>query len=340
MKPLSFFTLCVLIGFAATQPFSLQAADDSDSNSTTASVKFTDPSKPGFVKIYVARGDLRVRAGTSADTVTVVSDASPRNPDGKRADGLRVISSSNGFSLTEKENVVTLEYGRDAAAENDSDFQVTLPPAASLEIVNGWGGDVSIESVRGDVEVKTMNGQITLTGLGGGAVVETMNGEIKAAFATFTGTKPLSFTSMNGEINLNLPVDAKANVRLRTHNGAILTDFPEDALKTKSEPVTNSQAAEIGRMAAVVAKETAAAAKQAVQEVRAALQEAANDLSDKEPRTPKAPVPPRPPRPPRHGTSIPALAGGKVVTGTLNGGGPEIQVTTMNGNIVVRKSLK
>jgi len=33
----------------------------------------------------------------------------------------------------------------------------------------------------------------------------------------------------------------------------------------------------------------------------------------------------------------PTISGGKLVTGTLNGGGPEISVSTMNGDVVVRK---
>ncbi len=31
------------------------------------------------------------------------------------------------------------------------------------------------------------------------------------------------------------------------------------------------------------------------------------------------------------------MAGGKVINGTLNGGGVDLQVATMNGDIVVRK---
>ena len=40
---------------------------------------------------------------------------------------------------------------------------------------------------------------------------------------------------MNGEVVLHLPENAKANVRLRTQNGSVLTDFPESALVTKTE---------------------------------------------------------------------------------------------------------
>jgi hypothetical protein len=33
------------------------------------------------------------------------------------------------------------------------------------------------------------------------------------------------------------------------------------------------------------------------------------------------------------------MTGGKIVSGTLNGGGPEIQAMTVNGDVILRKSL-
>ena len=50
------------------------------------------------------------------------------------------------------------------------------------------------------------------------------------------------------------------------------------------------------------------------------------------PKTPAAPRAPTPPKPP-----VPTITGGKLVTGTLNGGGPEISVATMNGDVILRK---
>jgi hypothetical protein len=35
--------------------------------------------------------------------------------------------------------------------------------------------------------------------------------------------------------------------------------------------------------------------------------------------------------------AIPTMSGGKLVTGTLNGGGPEISVATMNGDVTLRR---
>ena len=47
---------------------------------------------------------------------------------------------------------------------------------------------------------------------------------------------------------------------------------------------------------------------------------------------PATPMPAMPPIPPMT-AGIPTLTGGKLVTGTLNGGGPEISVSTMNGDV-------
>ena len=80
-----------------------------------------------------------------------------------------------------------------------------------------------------------MHGEIRLDDVSGGAVVSTMNGQIRASIRELREGKPLSFTSMNGEIVLRVAPDARANVRLRTQNGAVLTDFEESALVTKAE---------------------------------------------------------------------------------------------------------
>ncbi len=352
-----------------------------NAENASASVNFKDPAKPGILKIYISRGDLHVRAGDSTSEVKVKSDAAPKEKQETRKDGLRVLSdTSANFSLTVQDNVAELNYGKESWPEGGSaDFDVTVPKNTSVQVENGWGGEVVVEKLSGDVEVKGLNCEIKLIELSGGTTVETMNGDVEASYSALPADKPMSFSSMNGQVNLRIPADAKAKVRFRTHHGSILTDFPEDIIKTTSENLggtdwaayTGKQVAiaaniaqEVGREMAHAAKEMAEEFKHAQKEVQEAEKEVVRDaqeakamadedkriadedkrMADEEKRLSKVEKNkssnkkvnmrlPRPPRPP----NIPAISGGKVVSGSINGGGPEILVTTMNGDITLRR---
>ena len=333
----------------------LLTAARADENET-ATVKFSDPAKPGTLRVNVANGDIHIRGADTAE-VSVTTDLKPETP-ALRQDGLRVLTSSSSYSLSEKENVVTLSYGTEGWPTNGGEFTITVPRSTVLVINSNFGGDVGIAGVTGNIEVKSLNGEVHLDDIDGAALVETMNGEIKATVHALHDGKPLSFTSMNGEVALHLPADAKANIRLRTHNGSILTDFDEKALVTKTESlrVTGhrhaSHAVVAGPVTAIsgdsspevraAVREAVQAGAQAAHEVAVAIKEAAiaardaERQADRERRdrdddddTPVAPIPPLPPLPP--------MTGGKIVAGTLNGGGPEIRIATMNGDVTLRK---
>ena len=310
-----------------------------------STIKFSDPAKAGTLKIAVGRGDVRIK-GDATTEVSVKSDAKPVSKQ-SRKDGLRVISASSGFALNEKDNVVTLDALGEGWAGGPVDFQVTVPHNTNIVIASSFGGDVTCAGVSGDLEIKNMTGEIKLEDVSGGALVETMNGEIQATVRELHDGKPLSFTSMNGEVVVRVPANAKANVRLRTQNGSILTDFDETVLVTKSEttprtgkrtsrttglsgsnsltPEARDAIREATRTAAEAIRNAAQVARDAAQAAREGAHGVTPDSS-----TPMPAVPPIPP--------IPPITGGKLVTGVLNGGGPEISVTTMNGDVTLRQS--
>ena len=374
MKP-AFYLSTILLGLAAATP--VLAADDNSPplrsltessktketaepahEATDGQIRFSDPAKPGRLRIYIAQGDLTVRGDASASAIAVQSKLNPPSKKTKHGDGLRVLSdTAASFLLFEKNNVAEFSYGRDSWPMSEgANFELTVPANTALEIQNGWNGSVKVERVTGDVEIKGLNCEVKLIDLGGGAIVETMNGEITASFAALPDKKPVSFSSMNGEVKLRVPADARANVRFRTHNGAILTDFTDDVLKTKAEDLGRTDwgtvagqhiamaaqiGSQVGREVAQIAREAASDVQSAVREAQVEARERAADSVEKStgeaaPAPKPSPRPPRGPRPPRP-PSIPAIAGGKVVSGTLNGGGIEIQVTTMNGDITLRK---
>lgn len=307
----------------------------------TSSIKFSDPANPGTLKLNVSTGDIRILGSDSAE-VSIRTALKPANH-GRRKDGLRVLSSSSSYSLVEKDNVITLSHDAGQWPSGGGDFDIAVPRNTHVVVSNSLGGDITVGGIGGDIEIKCLNGEVKLADVSGGALVETMNGEIQVAVRALAGDRPLSFTSMNGEVDLTLPNDAKANVQLRSHNGSILTDFDEQQLVTKTTALANqgrgpgphlSDSAEIRavvrdamRVGIEAAREATRAAREAIREARAEAGYADDD------HTPIPPVPPMPPMP-----ALPPMTGGKIVSGMLNGGGPEIRISTMNGNVTLRKA--
>jgi Sec-independent protein translocase protein TatA len=353
-----------------------------DDDTTTATVTLSAPGKPATLHVEMPWADIQI-VGTDGNTVSVETSLAQKGAKTTRKDGLRRLDDEVTFELTEKDNIVSLRMaGANPWASHDAEFKVKVPRAMGLDIKTETGGDLTVKDVDGDLDISNMNGEVKLEGISGSAVVNTMNGEVHALYAK-APTKLVAITSMNGEVDLRVPANTKANVRLRTHNGSILTDFDDTALKTKTEGRTGGNgysfnysgdvpaaareaaraAAEATRMAVQIAREVGREVKKEVDraqkeiaedEARAAADEAKAAKADKQeaeanvtpvaaPEAPEAPAAaaalhanPRPARAPR--APMPPITGGKTVTGTLNGGGVDIKVSTMNGEITLRQT--
>ncbi len=305
-------------------------ADSDSSETTTSAIKFSDASKPGTLKVYLPWADVHV-IGTDAAEISVTSNLTEQGKGESRSDGLRRLDQEQSFVLTEKDNVATLRLAGDEGwGPHGTEFKISLPRRTAVVLHTELGGDISVENVDGDIEISSMNGEVTLKDIGSSAVVNTMNGEVHASFRT-APQKPVSLSSMNGEIDLRLPADTKANLRMRSHNGSLLTDFPEGALKTKIETRTgHGSHAGIPREAAQAMRDAAKESARAAREAAKAGREAATGKAESA-DVAEAPVAPIPPVPPE------GFFGGKSITGTLNGGGVDITLATMNGTITVRQ---
>jgi hypothetical protein len=337
----------LLLGAVAFAPVAgpLAAAD---AEPTPTSIAFSKPDAPRTLRIESANGDIRV-TGAYVDQVTVRTGAEPIGQVPRRADGLRVIAANNSYSLTERDNVVSLSHNSGGFGQHGSDFDVTVPRGTTVIVKGGAGGDVAIADLTGDVEVSVLNGSVKLENVSGGVAVDTMNGEISARYAALTAGKSHSFSSMNGAIRLYVPSAAKATFTLRAQNGSVATDFDEKILATHMESGSGAApgpyGVQGGKDAALaglaIAQEAVAAAKEIAKEVeadKAAKKDrpgnADDDVAEGFRQAQKAVnVATRVAR----GFHFPAF-GGQVVTGLLNGGGVEIRATTMNGEIQIREA--
>jgi hypothetical protein len=329
---------------------------------TTSTIAFSDPTKPGTLKIRVMRGDVVIH-GADVKEISVKSDSDDTAPT-PRKDGMRVLSTSSSYVLSEHANVVTLEYGGDNWMGGSADFKITVPASTSVVVANAVHGDFECSNITGDIDVRSTHGDVKLDAVTGGALVETVNGEIRVNVKSVTQGHPLSFTSMNGEVEIRVPADLKAAVRFRTHRGTILSNFDDKILVTKTEvsrhpthkskdkdkDATVAPEAPIPPVAANAPAEAAAPAAPATpksdsdddwrSDVRESVREATEMAADAAREAADAA---------REGfaeahielshsfDALPPMTGGKTVTGTLNGGGVEIQAATLNGDIILKK---
>jgi len=346
----------LLAAALALVPLGTARADESISH-----LAFSDPSKPGTLKVRVWHGDVTIR-GADVSDIAVKSDSTAVLPT-PRKDGMRVLSTSSSFVLSEKGNVATLEYGGEGWSSGSADFEITVPRSTSVVISNSAHGDLECSGITGDIDVRTMSGDVKLTDITGGAMVETMNGEINVDVRSVAPSRPLSFSSMHGQITIRVPDNTKANVVFRTHRGVILSNFDDKALVTKTEvfhrpsraskksaspdapPAASPDAAPApgnGSSAASVAQDKDSsdnqdwhndvrnAVREAAEQAAMAAKEASEAVSEGLAEAHAEMVGAMPPLPP--------MTGGKVVTGTLNGGGTEIQAATLNGDILFKKA--
>ncbi len=247
--------------------------------SDRVTVPLSDPSRPASVRIELMNGNIAVKTHTGKDVVVEMSGgggAARRNP--RRAaetDGLRRIEMvSSGLDIEEDGNNIRIGTG---PRSMNASVSLLVPQNTSLKLKT-MTGRVDVEGVSGEIEANSMNGGVSITNVQGAVVAHSLNGRVTVSLNRVTGNKAMSFSTMNGDIDVTIPPDTKANLRLKNDHGEVWTDFD---MKLESTPKVEQGKSNDGRY-------------------RVKFE--------------------------------------RTVTGTINGGGPDMAFTTMNGQIRIRKA--
>jgi hypothetical protein len=277
-----------------------------ESQADHAVVSFTNPAKPGTVEVDISEGSITVRGYEGKDVIIDArwrekaltkeeqeseaalaeegeeldqEELSRKKAQAEKSKGMKMIEvESMGLTIEEEENViqVNVEEGKRAV-----DLVIQVPFSTSLRLsCRDDERGVTVDRVDGEIEVDTSDGPIILTNVSGPVVADSSDGEIKATFGKVTPGKPMSFSAMDGDIDITLPLDVKASLKMKTDEGQIYTDF--DVQLTPSQQKKEEDERKEGGG------------------YRVAFE--------------------------------------KVTLGLINGGGVEIQLTTHEGNIYVRKA--
>jgi hypothetical protein len=302
-------------------------------NTNRVSVPFSDPSRPGTVRINVFQGSLTVRASTGKEVVVTTDDPIVTTREGRETTvpprpetvGLRRLSQPSGLRVVEENNVMTVSSGRFMGGE---DLTVDVPARTNLNL-SAFNDEISVEGVDGELEVTSVNGEINLRNVSGAVVAHATNGEVRVSLTRVTPDKPMSFTSLNGDVDVTLPASLRANFKLRSDRGEVYTDFDVQIQQQRPTPAPSR-----GSAAPPLPPPGSAAA----------------------PQPPQPPLPPLPPLPPNaDADAVRARERANqarerqnrerrnrvevdtAIYGSINGGGPEIELRTFNGDVFLRR---
>jgi hypothetical protein len=216
-----------------------------------ATVPFSNPNEPGLVKVGVQHGSITV---TGYDGKEVMVEARVREKldqeeeikRNEKAKGLKLVQvDTTGLRVMEDENVMRISV---SSFKQTVDLTIRVPSFTSLSISAHQNGDVSVENVNGEIEVSNHQGNINLTGISNAVVAHTFDGEIKAVFKKVPPDLPMSFTSWRGDVDVTLPSNTKANLKMKSYRGEVYTDFdlqivqnPDEGFDFNSDKLKNLQ---------------------------------------------------------------------------------------------------
>jgi hypothetical protein len=248
-------------------------------------VPLTDPSRPARIHAHLLLGGITVRGGNTNEVVVEIRPSSghPSHepPVPPNATGMHRIDIGglSGLDIVEQDNLVNIKT---STWNRHGDLVITVPRHSSLQLKTLNDGGIDVEQVDGEIDADALNGRITLKNVSGSVLAHALNGEVVVTMDQVDPSKPMAFSTLNGDIDVTLPDSVRANVRMKTDNGEIYSDF-EIKLDSGSHVITS-------------------------------------DSGERE-----------------HGRGAYHIRLDKTVHGAINGGGPDYQFTSLNGQIFIRK---
>ncbi len=180
-------------------------------------------SRPRTVDATIVHGTITVKAGSGTDVIAEIPGAKPPRPDGRVPPGMHRIDVPwrGGINVEESGDVLHIGLG---ATSQGEDLLITVPTNTSLK-VHTTHGEVTVTGVHGEVDAASVHGDITLTNVAGTVLANTVHGTIKVTMDQVDQSKPISFSTLSGDIDVTFPADVKMNLKLKADRGDIWTDF-------------------------------------------------------------------------------------------------------------------
>lgn len=221
-------------------------------------VPFRDASKPRTLAVTVMNGGITVRGYDGKDAIVESSsrggaERPRRHRPSSIPEGMRRIDNAGGsLDIVEDNNAIKVTGGMGHSV----DLLIQVPRETTLNLRTMNGGKILVENVSGEIDAENLNGAVEIINASGAVVAHSQNGKITVALTRLAANKPMSFVTMNGAVDVTLPADAKANLKMKTENGEIWSDFDVKLDASSRPPMVEDSRKSGGRYRVRVDKTT------------------------------------------------------------------------------------
>jgi len=116
------------------------------------------------------------------------------------------------------------------------EFEIKAPRGTAMYLSTINDGQIRVENTSGDFDVDNINGGVEMKDIEGSGRAYALNGSTSVSFVK-NPEKSSYFGSLNGAVDVSFQPNLAADVRVKTFNGGIYTDFPVSYLPVSAADV-------------------------------------------------------------------------------------------------------
>lgn len=203
-------------------------------------IPLSNPGEPGRLVVAANFSDeVEIRAHDQNNVIVNYNGEGKDDDRDAMKDGMRRISGGGvGIEVTEENNEVRISTG--PMPNDDFEMIVYVPRNFSLKL-NTVQGDVKVSGLSGELEISAVNGDIELADISGTVLVNSVHGDMEIDFNEINPDSPMSFTGINGDIEVSFPSNAKFTAKMKTEWGDVYTNFDMEIDRSASKPEVNTK---------------------------------------------------------------------------------------------------
>ena len=183
----------------------------------------------GSLAVENVQGSIWIEGWDRAEAeITVIKTTQGQ---GGRLDDVRVAVERGEGSLT----IRTL-YGGGSAEPVRVDYRLRVPRQVELERLRTVEGNISVQNVEGSVDARSLNGNIRQVNVAGRVTAHALKGNIAVVLRALPDpTASLHLETLSGDVFLQLPAGANADVEASTLDGQVLGSYLFTASETPGD---------------------------------------------------------------------------------------------------------